>query len=288
MHGRLAVVTGGTAGIGLQIARSLALLGASLVLVGRSEEHGRAAVDLLGRETGDTSVAFLRADLSTKVGIQSVVDEIVRRNERVDILVNNAGYVGRRRAVSDDGIEMNLAVNVMAPFMLTRGLTELLGRSTRARVVNVTGGSLKGHIDLQDLQAQKAYIGLEAYSHSKLVMMAMSRGLANLLRVETVTVNVCFPGQAATAMTQSVTRDMLPLWMRPVWPAFRRSTAPDGGKSAKKAARSAVFLASSPELDSTTDAFFDQESKRTSWPRAVATHRQCSAVFNAVESLADE
>jgi NAD(P)-dependent dehydrogenase (short-subunit alcohol dehydrogenase family) len=82
-----------------------------------------------------------------------------------------------------------------------------LRASPSARIVNVAGGE-PGQIHLDNLQAERFFRGLETYSHTKTIQMALSYELAQRLRDSSVTVNVCYPGRASTAMTQSVTPDM--------------------------------------------------------------------------------
>ena len=76
-----------------------------------------------------------------------------------------------------------------------------------------------------------------------------------------LTINVCYPGQASTNMTQSITPDMLPGLMRWLFPLFKWMTRPDGGKSASKAARSSIYLASSPEVNGVSGNYYDTNSK---------------------------
>jgi NAD(P)-dependent dehydrogenase (short-subunit alcohol dehydrogenase family) len=89
------------------------------------------------------------------------------------------------------------------------------------------------------------------------------------LRDTSVTVNVCYPGRASTAMTQSVTPDMLPAGMREAWPAFERMARPDQRRSAAEAARSSIYLATSPEVQGITGQHVASRCQRADWPAAV-------------------
>lgn len=124
-------------------------------------------------------------------------------------------------------------------------------------------------------------MGLKTYSHAKLMTMALMYEFAERLQGTSVAVNVCYPGQASTSMTQGVTPQMLPGALRIAWPLFRLMTRPDGGRSAAKASRSSVYLATSPEVESVSGRYFDTNSKEVAWPapvRDTQTRRQLWAI----------
>ena len=150
---------------------------------------------------------------------------------------------------------------------LTHALLPRLRAAARPRVVAVTGGEHPSRVQLDNLTGERSFVGLTQYSHHKLVMMGVMRGLAH--RLDRITVNVCYPGQAATRMTQSVTTRDMPWFMRPFAPLFRLMTRDDGGASADKASRSSVHLATAPELDGATDRYFDKNARERPWPKAL-------------------
>jgi len=116
---------------------------------------------------------------------------------------------------------------------------------------------------MDNLQSEKSFDGLNTYSQTKLAMMALMYEFAQ--REKGVTINVCYPGQASTNMTRSVTPEMLPRAMRWMFPIFKLLVREDGGKSAAKAARSSVYLASSPEVEGVTGKYFDTNCKEAAW-----------------------
>src|SRR5436190_824728 len=119
MAGKTCLVTGATAGIGEVTARELARLGANVVVVGRSQKRCAATVEAIRRETGNPSVEFLRADLSSQADIRRLVQEFRVRHSRLHVLVNNAGALFAERQESVDGIEMTMALNHLGYFLLT-------------------------------------------------------------------------------------------------------------------------------------------------------------------------
>ncbi|HNM37137.1 MAG TPA: hypothetical protein PKI33_08740, partial [Anaerolineales bacterium] len=104
-------------------------------------------------------------------------------------------------------------------------------------------------------------------------------------REKGVTINVCYPGQASTNMTRGVTPDMLPRAMRWMFPIFKLAVREDGGKSAAKAARSSVYLTSSPEVEGVTGKYFDTNCKEAAWSPAVMDEANREMLWKIVERL---
>lgn len=271
MKDKIVLITGGTGGIGKQTAIALARLGAQVVVTGRDRARGEAGVLEIQRASGSYDVELLIADLSTQAGVRSLADQFKRRYPRLDVLINNAGLLSQERQITDDGVESDFAVNVIAPFMLTHLLLDVLKASAPARVVNVSGGmSIWGKIDLDNLQAEKSFRGLETYSQTKTVMMALAYEFARRIEGSGVTINVCFPGAASTAMTQALSPSALPPVMRLTWPVLKSMyMRDDSGKSAAKAAQSSIYLAASPDVEGVTGRYFNTNSKPMDWPKDV-------------------
>ncbi len=260
-EGRTVVITGGTGGIGFQSALGIARTGARVLITGRNRERGESALQRIVDETGNDRVEFVVGDVSSIEGIDALARALVERADHIDVLVNNAGYMGSTPASSDDGLEMHFAVNVLAPWRLTLALLPALEAAEHARVLNITGGDKPAAIDPANVQAEKGFRGLMTYQHSKSAMEAMSMALAKKLEPEGVTVNVLFPGRASTAMTGSMSAKALPGAMKLMYPLLRLLFKEDGGKSAKKAARSTIWGATSPEFDGVTGRYFNTNSK---------------------------
>src|SRR6202163_3871458 len=136
MRGKTCLVTGATSGIGKATALALARLGATVVLVCRNESKGREAARRLRAATGNKAIDVLVADLSLQRQIRGLAADFSRKYERLDVLVNNAGAMFPYRLETDEGIEMTLAVNHLAPFLLTNLLLNRLKAAGEARVVN--------------------------------------------------------------------------------------------------------------------------------------------------------
>ena len=132
MGGKTVLITGGTSGIGKATAVALAAMGANVVVVGRSPERGEAALEEIRAQGHNQSVELMLADLSVQSEVRRLAEEFLERHDRLDVLVNNAGLVQSKRTETLDGIETTLAINHLAPFLLTNLLLERLEQSAPA------------------------------------------------------------------------------------------------------------------------------------------------------------
>ena len=166
MRGKVCLVTGATSGIGAETAKQLAQRGATVIVVGRSPKKSAATVAQIKRQTGNASVEYLLADLSSQKEIRVLAQQFKSKYARLDVLVNNAGGIWMTRQESVDGIEMTLAVNHLSYFMLANLLLDTLMASAPARIVNVSSSfQWLSFNSLDDLQSRHGlYIGLNAYN----------------------------------------------------------------------------------------------------------------------------
>ncbi|GGS52202.1 SDR family NAD(P)-dependent oxidoreductase [Streptomyces griseoviridis] len=194
------LITGASDGLGRALAEDLARDGHHLLL------HGRDAARL-AQVAGVTGGEVFSADLASLSATRRLAAEITARYDRLDVLVNNAG-VGFRagsadREVSADGHELRLAVNYLAPVLLTQELLPLLRKAAAARIVNVAsvGQQL---FDFDDPQHERGFSQADAYCRSKLALISHSVDLARRLEGTGITVNAVHP---ATFMATTMTKD---------------------------------------------------------------------------------
>jgi NAD(P)-dependent dehydrogenase (short-subunit alcohol dehydrogenase family) len=258
MRGRVCVVTGAGRGIGEATATALARLGATVVMLVRDARRGETARDDVARASGSPLVATVAADLASLAAVRAAAAAIAARHPAVHVLVNNAGVNLARRAVSADGFELTLAVNHLAPFLLTRLLLPALRRGAAevgdARVVTVTSEFERfGRVAFGNLQGERRWVGLLAYTQSKLANVLFTYELAARLAGTGVTANCVYPGLVATDLM----RDRLwwsPRWLRALW-----------GKvllTPQEGARASVYAATAPELAGVTGQCFDRHGQR--------------------------
>lgn len=259
MKGKSVLITGATSGIGFHTARALASMGARVLVTGRDEARGRAALDRLRLEARHDRVAFLAVDHSTVGGNRDLAERVLQRVDRLDVLVNNVGAIHARRQETEDGYEATLAMNFLGPFVLTDVLMPLLLESAPARVVNVVSSaySMWKRDPFEDLAAKQRYVGIEAYAHSKLLNILWTFALARRLEGSGVVANAVNPGMAWTNQTRAMTPETVPAW-RLFWPLVRLVQR---RASAEAAAKSSVYLASSEKASSVSGACFEGNAK---------------------------
>jgi retinol dehydrogenase-12 len=174
LSGKTAVITGATSGIGLYSLLALARAGASVIGVGRSEERNRNAEAFIREQLPGAHVKFLLADLSLQSQVRRLASEIetelkVRGLRGLDILVNNAGLYTQTLTRTAEGIELTLAVNHLAVFLLTHQLLPALQAVPDARVITVSSHShYSAWMTLKRINQPLPYLGILAYARSKL------------------------------------------------------------------------------------------------------------------------
>jgi NAD(P)-dependent dehydrogenase (short-subunit alcohol dehydrogenase family) len=194
---KIAVVTGATAGIGQWIAFGLAHAGYHTVLVARDATRGEATRQWIAARAPGAVTELVLADLSSLEQTRAAGAAILAAHPRIDVLVNNAGLITPQRTVTPEGHEMILAVNHLAPFVLTQTLMPGLQAAGAARVVNVgSASSDRAGFDVGNLELNTGWAALRAYGRSKLAIMMATFEWAR--RTEGVSVNVVHPGVVAT------------------------------------------------------------------------------------------
>lgn len=244
------IVTGANSGIGKVTARELARMGAQIILACRSAERGNAALEMIKQETGNDDVHLLLVDLSSQASIEAFSAEFRDRFDRLDVLVNNAGGYFRERHETVDGLELTFGLNHMGYFLLTTSLLDLLKASAPARIVNVSSGAHHmGSFDFDDYNREGKYRGFPAYGQSKLANILFTYELARRLEGTGVTVNALHPGFVATNFSKNngLLAKVAMTLMRPF------------ALSEDKGAETSIYLASSPEVEGVTGAYFEKK-----------------------------
>lgn len=172
-HGRLAVITGATGGLGYETALALAAAGAEVVLAGRSAGKGAAALARIRAAHAGSAVSFELLDLASLGSVAEFADRLLAAGRGIDLLVNNAGVMAPpRRQESQDGFELQFATNYLGHFALTARLLPLLRRGSGPRVVNLSSvAAHRGALVFGDLQAVRSYVPMRAYATTKLAML---------------------------------------------------------------------------------------------------------------------
>jgi NAD(P)-dependent dehydrogenase (short-subunit alcohol dehydrogenase family) len=269
MGGKVVLITGGTSGIGKAAATALAGMGATVVITGRNEERGKRALQEIREESGNDGVELILADLTVQDEVRRLAEELRERHNQLEVLVNNAGLVLSERTETPDGIETQLAINHLAPFLLTNLLLDLLKESAPSRIVTVSSDAHRwAKIDLDDLQSRKRYRGMQVYGKTKLANIMFTYELAERLEGTGVTANCMHPGGVNTNFGNNQGGPMNLLFR--LFKPFMRS--PEQG------ADTLIYLASSPEVEGMTgkylvdrkvkaasDAAYDETMQKKLW-----------------------
>ncbi|MFJ1785223.1 SDR family NAD(P)-dependent oxidoreductase [Streptomyces anulatus] len=196
LEGRVAVVTGGSSGIGRAITGALARAGAGVVVVARREAELRATVDELTAE--GCRAARVSADLSTVEGVRAGAEEAVAAFGEPDILVNCAGINLRppMAELGEDVWDTTMAVNLKAPFLLGQRFGPGMAERGYGRIIHVTSQ-----------QAHRAFVDSGAYGVSKGGLESLARSQAEAWSPHGVTVNTLVPGFVLTPLNQSLASD---------------------------------------------------------------------------------
>lgn len=209
MQDRIAVVTGGTSGIGKEIARGLARAGFLVGIVCRNEMRAAATVEELTRDVPGARVETFLADLSVQVDVRRVAASLEERFDRLDVLVNNAAVHLLRAEVSADGYDRMIATNHLGPFLLTNLLLGLLEKGAPSRVVVVASEAHRhsGRLDAERFAEPGSYGAAKAhrvYARSKLLNILFAQELARRMEGSGVAVNAVCPGLVATELGRDV------------------------------------------------------------------------------------
>ncbi len=199
MQGKTVLVTGATAGIGLETAYQLAASGSQVILVSRNEQKCAAQTEKIKQKTGSARVSYIAADLSTMAGVRKTAYEFKKAHTRLDVLINNVGALFMSRQLSADQIEMTFALNHLGTFHLTHLLLDVLKATGSARVINLSSNEHRGQtLNFDDLQNEHHYNGLQAYGQSKLCNILFVEEFARRMAESNVTANAVHPGFVAS------------------------------------------------------------------------------------------
>ncbi len=256
MQGKVCLITGANRGIGREIAIQLARQGATVLAHARTPERAAQMDADLRAASGSNAIRVFHADFAVQAEVRRLADEVQAATDRLHVLVNNAGAFHLYRTTTVDGHEATLAVNHLAPFILTRALKQLLRDSAPARVINISSDAHLRATNVEDWESRHGYTGYQAYARTKLANVMFTYDLAHRLEGSGVTVNACHPGWVDTGIIENVLDRWWTRWMIPL--AKRFADTPEEG------AATPVWMATSPELEGVTGKYFKKKRAATS------------------------
>jgi dehydrogenase/reductase SDR family protein 12 len=276
MSEKTVVVTGATSGLGLAAAEGFARLGADVMLVARDAERGERARAQVAEHSDGGAAQLELCDLASLASVRDLGRRLNARGGGLDVLVHNAGVLAEERTITADGIELTFAVNVVAPFLLTRLLTERLAAGAPSRIITVSsGGMYTQRLHTDDLQnAHGTFNGTTAYARTKRAQMMLTEVWARRLAERGIIAQAMHPGWADTPGISA----SLPRFYRVTRPLLR---------SAEQGADTIVWLGAADEAVASSGKFWHDRRRRPTslvpWTRETAADR--CALWHECERL---
>jgi len=248
------MVTGANGGIGKAIARQLAQKDFEVIMVCRDSKKGELAVNEVIKSTSNSKVSLELCDLSSYSSVVAFAKRYRESKRPLHVLINNAAITPKKKIVTDEGLELQWATNVMSYYWLAEELLDVLKKSSPSRIINVAS-NYAGGLDLSDVHFdRRRYDNDSAYRASKQANRLMALGLAPKLSEFKITVNACHPGVVTTNVSKGL--------------GFGGWESPDQG------AATPVFLATSPEGGTTAGKWW-------------VSSKETTETFNSKKDVAD-
>jgi NAD(P)-dependent dehydrogenase (short-subunit alcohol dehydrogenase family) len=241
-HGRIAVVTGATSGLGLQTAKVLAGHGSTVVVAGRDAGKTAAAADLVRSAAPGAQVETALLDLASLESVRKAAADLTARFQRLDLLINNAGLMMSPYGLTADGFELQVGTNHLGHFALTGLLLPALLGVRGSRVVTLSSNAHRaGRMDLDNLLSSRRYSRTGAYGRSKLANLMFTYELQRRLSAagaNTIAL-AAHPGTARTDLTRHLT-PLADIVMAPRFAALNSWWVQDAAAGALPALRAAT------------------------------------------------
>lgn len=256
MQSKLAVIIGGTSGVGKQTAIDLANQNYHVIIVGSRADKGRQAQADISQATGNQAVQLALADLSTKTGVQQFAHQLASMTDHIDILLNSIGVMLPERHLSADGYDLNLVLNYLTHFWTIQALLPLLKHSDQARILLV--GALPfvinhAKVSLPDFDAQATskYNAMTVTAQATATRVLLTLALSERLTATNVTINIFHPGYVPDSNFGAGGSWVSRLAGRILGESFSRKNSPIG-----------AWLATAPELTHTSGHFYDDRLRQ--------------------------
>ncbi|MCG0717859.1 SDR family NAD(P)-dependent oxidoreductase [Lactiplantibacillus plantarum] len=256
MQSKLAVIIGGTSGVGKHTAIDLANQNYHVIIVGSRADKGRQAQADISQATGNQAVQLALTDLSTKTGVQQFAHQLAAMTDHIDILLNSIGVILPERHLSADGYDLNLVLNYLTHFWTIQALLPLLKHSDQARILLV--GALPfvinhAKVSLPDFDAPATskYNAMTVTAQATAARVLLTLALSERLTATNVTINIFHPGYVPDSNFGAGGSWVSRLAGRILGESFSRKNSPIG-----------AWLATAPELTHTSGHFYDDRLRQ--------------------------
>lgn len=263
VKGKRVLITGATSGVGKETAKALAEQGAQLLILARNVNKSKQLSDEISKISNKTPAIYV-ADLSVMQEVKNAAEKIKADFPSLDMLVNNAGLVKRKRESTRDGFEYTLAVNHLAPFLLTRLLLPLLNVQPESKIINVASEAHRmGNPDLQDFNYENSkFKPMRVYGDTKLYNILFTQKLAALLKDKSTNAYCLHPGFVNSNFGHNLgpVAEIMLFFMRPFM------------INSKKGAQTTLYVANLPFDKNDSGLYF--KNKKPEMPAQPANNKQ--------------
>ncbi|XP_034007035.1 dehydrogenase/reductase SDR family member on chromosome X [Trematomus bernacchii] len=262
--GRVAIVTGGTRGMGYETARQLASLGMHVIIAGNEKEEGAAAARRIKEEGCERKAEFVYIDLTSLKSVRNFAQAFKQRRLPLHVLVNNAGTMMVPESNTEDGFEFHFELNYLGHFLLTNLLLDTLKKSGRggccSRIINMSSAThYAGVMHMDDLNRRICYSSHGAYSQSKLALVLFTYYLQEQMMAGgfPLIANAVDPGMVDTALYDN-------LWS--LAQAMKKPVAKILFRTPAEGASISVYAAAASEMEGVGGCYLYNGEKRQSSP----------------------
>ncbi|XP_033733806.1 retinol dehydrogenase 12-like [Pecten maximus] len=218
LDGKTVIITGCNTGIGLETAKELSARGARVIMACRDLDRATKASEVVQKFSGNNDISIQSLDLASLDSVRKFAERINKNEEKIDILINNAGVMLCPKWQSEDGYEMQFAVNHLGHFLLTNLLLDKVKKSAPARIINVSSTAhYRGKINFDDINGDNNYSSMAAYSQSKLANVLFTKELDRRLQGTGVTTYTLHPGVINTELVRHVEAWISPLLFKVIF-----------------------------------------------------------------------
>lgn len=267
---KVAVITGAAGGIGKEITRAVAEAGYHVIMLCYTPAKGEAYKNQLVQDTGNPYIEVYPVDFSSMTSVDRLSDTLLERYERIDLLMNNAGTISTHFARTADGLERTVAVNYMAPFLLTLKLVPLMRKGSRiVNMISLTYAS--GEITPEYFTHGKKghFWRLAVYKNTKLALWLFTRTLSQRLVGKGISVNAVDPGIVSTDIIR------MNMWFDRLTDGLFRPFI----RTPREGAETAIHLLLSNEVNEVSGQMYASNRPKRVKPKFVE-HPQSDSLWN--------
>jgi len=263
LSGKIAMITGGAGGIGLEITRALVAAGAEVEIADIDDQASAAAAEALRADYPAARIATGHLDLGSIAAVRGYAADVLARRSKIDILVNNAGLMAPPLGRTTDGHELQFAINYLGHFVLTTGLMPALRNEDGARVVCVSSiGHRRADFNFDDPDyLHRPYERWEAYGQSKTACSLLAVALTERHGAEGVLANAVNPGGSMTGLQRHLSEEEL----RKLGWLDDKGQVNGRWRSPAQCAATSTWLVSAPDLQGIGGRYFEDCNEAEPW-----------------------